>query len=197
MGYSESDLQLIKRLIKPDLAIKKIEKPSLDSIIVEFLEKYEVFVNPVTSNSNQNSFRDGAVAGAIGGIAGPDVAGDAFIISGQNKQTKIQEWTQWKQWALDHKDFEAFKTEKLSKIEEENKRIEAYLESPEFIQEVDGQLQKHKEEEEKYLKDQDKILQYVAIVGVVLIAGLVIAVAQSSKNSNLPLEETILVAERE
>ena len=194
MGYSDSDLQLIKRLIKPDLVIEKIEKPSLDSIIVEFLEKYDVFVKPVTSQTKK--LGESAMAGAITGLAGADVGADAFQISGQNKQTQVQEWTQWKQWALDHKDFEAFKEEKLAKIEEENKKIEAYLESSEFKQEVDGKLQKHKEEEEKYLKDQDKILQYVAIVGVVLIAGLVIAVAQSNKDSNLPLERTILVAEK-
>ena len=194
MGYSESDLQLIKRLIKPDLAIKKIEKPSLDSIIVEFLKKYEVFVKPVTSQTKKTG--EAAVAGAITGLAGADIGADVVQISGQNKQTQVQEWTQWKQWALDHKDFEAFKEEKLAKIEEENKKIEAYLESPEFKQEVDGKLQKHKEEEAKYLKDQDSILQNVAIAGIVLMGVLVIAVAQSNKGSNLPLKQTILVAEK-
>ena len=195
MGYSDSDLQLIKRFIKPDLVIKKVEKPSLDSIIVEFLKKYEVFVKPVTSQTKKTG--EAAVAGAITGLAGADVGADAFQISGQNKQTQVQEWTQWKQWALDHKDFEAFKEEQLVKIEEENKKIEAYLESPEFKQEVDAQLQKHKEDEEKYLKDQDKILQYALIIGAILCGVLFFVVFQNSKDSNLPLEEkTILVAEK-
>ena len=176
MGYSESDLQLIKRLIKPDLAIKKIEKPSLDSIIVEFLEKYEVFVKPVTSNSNQNSFRDGAVAGAIGGIVGPDVAGDAFIISGQNKQTKIQEWTQWKQWALDHKDFEAFRNEMNSRIDEENKKITEYLESAEFKELADEILAQNKKMEEDSQKQDEKFGQILGVSFLVafgLLFGLV------------------------
>ena len=103
------------------------------------------------------------MAGAITGLAGADVGADVVQISGQNKQTQVQEWTQWKQWALDHKDFPAFKEEKLAKIEEENRKIEEYLESPEFKQEVDGQLQKHKEEEEKYINRDAQILKYVAL----------------------------------
>ena len=193
MGYSESDLQLIKEF-KPDLRIKKIEKPSLDSIIVEFLEKYEVFVKPVTSQTKKTG--EAVMAGAITGLAGADVGADVVQISGQNKQTQVQEWTQWKQWALDNKDFPAFKEEKLAKIEEENRKIEEYLESPEFKQEVDGELQKHKEEEEKYLKRDAQILKYGGIVGALFILPLIFAIAQSSKDSNLPLEKTILVAEK-
>ena len=106
---------------KPELrpSNKQRTKPSLDSIIVQFLEKYEVFVRPVTSKTNKRG--DAAVAGAITGAFGADVGGDAFIVSGQNKQTQVQEWTQWKQWALDHKDFPAFKEEVLARFEEENK----------------------------------------------------------------------------
>ena len=118
------------------------------------------------------------------------------MISEQNKQTQVQEWTQWKQWALDHKDFEEFKEEKLAKIEEENKKLEEYLESPEFKQEVDGQLQEHKEEEEKYSKREAQILKYGSIVGAILCGVMFYVVAQSSKDSNLPLEKTILVAEK-
>ena len=40
---------------------------------------------------------DGAIAVAITGLGGADVGGDAFMISGQNKQTATLEWTQWKQ----------------------------------------------------------------------------------------------------
>ena len=120
-GLLRFGLQLIKRFIKPDLVIKIVEKPSLDSIIVEFLKKYEVFVKPFTSQTKKTG--EAAVAGAITGLAGADVGADAFQISGQNKQTQVQEWTQWRQWALDHKDFEAFKEEQLFKIEEENKKL--------------------------------------------------------------------------
>ena len=44
-------------------------------------------------------------------MTGTDVGGDALLISGQNKQTKLKEWTSWKQWALDHKEFETFRQE--------------------------------------------------------------------------------------
>ena len=90
MGYSKSDLEIIKRY-KPDLKTK-IDKTSLDSIIVQFLEKYKVFVKPVTSQTKKTG--DAVAAGAITGVFGADVGGDAFIISGQNKQPQVQEWTQ-------------------------------------------------------------------------------------------------------
>ena len=126
MGYSEADLEIIKRY-KPDLKTK-IAKPSLDSIIVQFLEKYEVFVKPVTSQTKKTG--DAVVAGAITGFAGADVGGDAFMISGQSKQTQVQEWTQWKQWALDHNDFPAFKEETLLRFEEESKKDIEIVEDP-------------------------------------------------------------------
>ena len=49
----------------------------------------------------------GAITGSYS-MAGADVGGDMAMIQGQNKQTKLQEWTSWKQWALDHKDFPKF-----------------------------------------------------------------------------------------
>ena len=51
------------------------------------MEKYEVYVRP--ASSSKRTARDvgsSAMAGAIGGLAGADVAGDAFIIKGQEKQ---------------------------------------------------------------------------------------------------------------
>ena len=56
-------------------------------------------------------------------LAGIDAGGDVFIASGQEKQTKVQEWTQWKQWALDHKDFEEFKKQRLEENQFFNKSI--------------------------------------------------------------------------
>ena len=52
------------------------------------------------------------------------------MISGQKKQTAIQEWTRWKQWALDHKDFPAFKEETLLRFEEESKKDIGIVEDP-------------------------------------------------------------------
>ncbi len=98
--------------------------------------------------------------------------------------------------ALDHKDYPAFKEEKLAKIEEENRKIEAYLESPEFKQEVDAELQKHKEEEEKYINRDVQILNYGGIAVAILFGLLLVAIAQSNKESNLPMNQTILIAEK-
>ena len=174
MGYSKSDLQLIKRFIKSDLVIKKVEKPSLDSIIVEFLKKYEVFVKPVTSQTKKTG--EAAVAGAITGLAGADVGADAFQISGQNKQTQVQEWTQWKQWALDHKDFEAFKNEMNTKIDEENKQITEYLNSSEFKKVADEILEEHKKTEEKYQKED---MMFLKVFGGLFIAAIVFGIGLS------------------
>ena len=191
MSYSEKELRVIATK-RPDL--KKLPKPSLDAVIVEFLKKYEVYASPVTSKTQKKG--EAAVAGAITGAFGADVGGDAVLISGQNKQTQVQEWTQWKQWALDHKDFPAFKEEKLAKIEEENRKIEAYLESPEFKQEVEAQLQKHKEEEEKNIKSDTQILRYGGIALAILSLALLVAIAQSKKESNLPMNQTILITKK-
>ena len=99
MGFTQSQVRIIQDK-RPDLRFKTI--PTLDDVIVDFLRKYDVIVQP----PKEKNRRDSAIAGAITGMAGADVGGDAFLIQGQSKQTKVQEWTQWKQWALDHKDFE-------------------------------------------------------------------------------------------
>ena len=199
MGYSEADLKII-RWKRPDLKIQRPEKYSLDQIIIEFLKKYEVFVKPVTSQTKK--LGESAVAGAIAGAVGPDVAGDAFIVSGQNKQTQVQEWTQWKQWALDHKDFEAFRNEMNSKIDEENKKITDYLESAEFKEVADEILAQNKKMEEDSQK-QDEVLGKILLSLFVVAIGLVVGSIwwnnreeiNDSFNSKAIEEKTILVAE--
>ena len=141
IGYSEADLKII-RWKRPDLKIQRPEKYSLDQIIIEFLKKYEVYVKPVTSKTRR--IGQDALSGVLTDAFGADVGGDAFQISGQNKQTQVQEWTQWKQWALEHKDFEAFRNGMNSKIDEENEKITDYLESAEFKKVADQILAKNK-----------------------------------------------------
>ena len=140
MDYSESQLNYIASQ-KPEYKLEPV--PSLDFVIVKFLEKYEVYVRP--ASSSKRTARDvgsGAIAGAIGGFAGADVAGDAFIIKGQEKQTAVQEWTQWKQWALDHKDFEAFRAEYIDKAKAKNEVVLNKLNDPEIKKELDLLLKK-------------------------------------------------------
>ena len=130
MKYSKSQLNIIYDN-KPEL-IKKPE-PTLNDAIVAFLKKYEVFVTPPKSNRAI----DGAITGAVTGMAGADVGGDMAMIQGQNKQTKLQEWTSWKQWALDHKDFPKFQTDFFNEVDEYNKNIDRKLEDPEVQKELD------------------------------------------------------------
>ena len=148
MEFTEDQLQFIQEK-KPEFDFKII--PSLDSVIVEFLKKYEVYVIPTSSSKRTSGdVTSGAVAGAIGGLAGADVAGDAFIIRGQNKQTKVQEWTQWKQWALDHKDFEDFRVKNIELPKSHNLKLLEKLKSPEVQKELEPLLKEFKKKQNEY-----------------------------------------------
>ena len=147
MEFTKEQLKFIQNK-RPELIKKK--EPSLNTAIVEFLKKYEVFVKPPKDKSRI----DGAIAGAITGFVGADAGGDAFMISGQKKQTATQEWTQWKQWALDHKDFPKFQTEFFDKVHAYNEKIDRKLQDLEFQKEMksliknfeDAKIKKEKEE---------------------------------------------------
>ena len=118
MAFTQRQVQIIQEK-RPDLRFQPI--PDLDDLIIEFLKKYDVDVKQTTSKSK--SIRDNLIGGAVTGMAGIDAGGDVFIASGQEKQTKVQEWTQWKQWALDHKDFEEFKKKRLEENQFFNQSI--------------------------------------------------------------------------
>ena len=140
MEYTEEEILFIESE-KPEFRRKPI--PSLDAVIVEFLKKYEVYVQPVSSGTRNTA--ENAVSGAITGMLGADVGGDAFMISGQNKQTKVQEWTQWKQWALDHKDFEAFRAEQIDKAREHNENLPSKLKDPIIQKQLEPLIEQFRE----------------------------------------------------
>ena len=119
---------------RPDLRFQPI--PTLDDLIIEFLKKYDVDVKPITSKLK--NIRDSMIGGAVTGMAGIDAGGDVFIASGQDKQTKVQEWTQWKQWALDHNDFEAFKSKRLEENQFFNKSILEKINSSPLKEELEN-----------------------------------------------------------
>ena len=165
MAYTREQLDLIRKK-RPEMNPKII--PSLDAVIVKFLEKYEVYVTPP---KNKNSrIKDGAIAGAIGGFAGADVAGDAFIIQGQQKQTATQECTQWKQWALDHKDFEAFKEIMIDHAKEFNNNIEITLRDPVFQKEIEPLIKQFEDEKIKKEKAEVAANNMIGIIFGSLIA---------------------------
>ncbi len=82
----------LTRIYRDNPELKKVPLVGLDVIVVEFLKLHDVEARPPKNTSR----RDGAIAGAITGMAGADVGGDAFLIQGQAKQTQLQEWTSWK-----------------------------------------------------------------------------------------------------
>ena len=147
MKYTNEEILFIQ-VKKPEFRVKPVL--SLDAVIVEFLKKYEVFVQPTTSATRNTG--ESAVAGAITGMAGADVGGDAFMISGQNKQTKVQEWTQWKQWALDHKDFEDFRVEKIDNAKKYNEDIAQKLKDPAIQKQLEPLMAEFRKEQENERK---------------------------------------------
>ena len=166
MPYTESQLIYIREK-RPELRLKAV--PKLDEVIVKFLEKFEVFVKPATS-SKRNVGSD-AISGAITGMAGADVGGDAFLISGQNKQTAIQEWTQWKQWALDHKDFESFKFEMIDKAKQHNEDVKNKLEDPKVKKDLETLLREKKIEAEKEDEEFMNIMRIIVGTFIFLLVG--------------------------
>ena len=138
--WTESQLNKIYTY-HPELRLVPLMK--IDDVVVEFLKIHEVEARPPKDTSK----RDGAIAGAITGIAGADVGGDTFLIQGQNKQTQLQEWTSWKQWSLSHKDFAEFKNKLNADAISKNAEIEKKLYAPEFVEKWETKLKKDEEEE--------------------------------------------------
>ena len=146
MEYTQDQIKFIQKK-KPEFNLKPV--PSLDGVVVEFLKKYEVYVQPP---QNRN-VAEGAITGAVTGLAGADVGGDMAIIQGQNKQTKLQQWTSWKQWALDHKDFEAFRAEKIDIPKGHNSKILESLKDPKVQKELEPLMKEFSEAQKKEEKE--------------------------------------------
>ena len=168
MEYTQDQIKFIQKN-KPEFILKAV--PSLDGVVVEFLKKYEVYVQP----PQNRKVAEGALTGAITGMAGADVGGDMAIIQGQNKQTKLQEWTTWKQWALDHKDFEAYRTEKIDMPKAHNSKILESLKDPKVQKELEPLM---KEFSEAQKKEEEQTFNTISLFfGVLLIIGVVAVVA--------------------
>ena len=174
-GLSDGDWCVIHNNF-PEL--RKRRKPPLDDFIVEFLRRYDVFVTPITSGSRDRRQGPGIVTGAIAGAFGPDVVGDAYLIagqqnmiSGQKKQTAIQEWTRWKQWALDHPDFNDFVDSFIEKANIHNERVEELLFTEEVQREIIEVLREAKVKKSK----REKISNYLNISACIVIASPFVA----------------------
>ena len=184
--WTESQLEKIY-IYHPELRLVPLMK--IDDVVVEFLKIHEVEARPPKNTSR----RDGAIAGAITGMAGADVGGDAFLIQGQNKQTQLQEWTSWKQWSLSHKDFAEFKNKLNADAIAKNTEIEKKLYSPEFIEKWEVKLKKDEEEavirkrQEKVKQEEQDTKEFQRFIGFFLIffVGIAILIGiQSSKDNS-------------
>ena len=183
--WTESQLNRIYTY-NPELRLVPLMK--IDDVVVEFLKIHEVEARPPKDTSK----RDGAIAGAITGMAGADVGGDAFLIQGQNKQTQLQEWTSWKQWSLSHKDFAEFKNKLNAEAIAKNTEIEKKLYAPEFIEKWEVKLKKDEEEaiirkrKEKAKEEQQNTNEFLRFIGffVIFFVGIAfITGIQNNKNN--------------
>ena len=164
MAFTQRQVQIIQGK-RPDLRFQPI--PDLDDLIIEFLKKYDVDVKPTTSKSK--SIRDNMIGGAVTGMAGIDAGGDVFIASGQEKQTKVQEWTQWKQWALDHKDFDEFKSKRLEENQFFNKSILEKINTSPLKEELENIFKRS-----EIFNISDDLFYRISLIGFLIIFGSMI-----------------------
>ena len=160
-----------KRIYRAFPELKKRREPPLDEFVIEFLKKFDVYITPVTTGTRRK-IGEGVVEGAIAGAFGADVAGDAFIISGQKRQTAIQEWTQWKQWALDHPDFNDFVQWHRERADRHNARVEELLASEEVQKEILSLINQPEHKEEKSSKFNYGLI--LPLVGVLILLVFVV-----------------------
>ena len=106
MVYTQKQIKLIQEK-RPDLRFQRI--PTLDDLIVDFLRKFDVIVDPTLNKSknNLNNFNYNF-----------DENKNLYL-----KKNEISEWEQWKRWALEHLDFEEFRVRKIKENQIYNKNI--------------------------------------------------------------------------
>ena len=109
MVYTQKQIKLIQEK-RPDLRFQRI--PTLDDLIVDFLEKFDIIVNPTLQKSN-NELRD-----FNSNLINIDENKNLYF-----KKEEISEWEQWKKWALEHLDFEEFRVRKIQENQMYNKNI--------------------------------------------------------------------------
>ena len=107
MVYTQRQIKLIQEK-RPDLRFQRI--PTLDDLIVDFLKKFDVIVNPTINELNENK--------------------NLYY-----KKSEISEWEQWKRWALENLDFEEFRVRKIQENQIYNKNILEKINSNEVKEE--------------------------------------------------------------
>jgi len=109
MVYTQKQIKFIQEK-RPDLRFQRI--PTLDDLIVDFLKKFDIIVEPKLSKSNNdlNYFNYSLLS--------VDENRNLYL-----NKNEISEWEHWKRWALDHLDFEEFRVRKVQENQIYNKNI--------------------------------------------------------------------------
>jgi len=109
MVYTQKQIKLIQEK-RPDLRFQRI--PTLDDLIVDFLKKFDVIVNPALNKSNKD------LSNFNYNLLNIDENKNLYL-----KKNELSEWEQWKRWALEHLDFEEFRVRKIQENQIYNKNI--------------------------------------------------------------------------
>jgi len=109
MVYTQKQIKLIQEK-RPDLRFQRI--PTLDDLIIQFLEKFDIIVTPSSPKSNND------LSNFNFNLINFDENKNIYL-----KRNKISEWEQWKKWALEHIDFEEFRVRKIKENQIYNKNI--------------------------------------------------------------------------
>ena len=121
MVYTQKQIKLIQDK-RPDLRFQRI--PTLDDLIVDFLKKFDVIVNPSLNQSNKN------LSNSNYNLLNYNENKNLYL-----KKSEISEWEQWKSWALENLDFEEFRVRKIQENQTYNKNILEKINSNEVKEE--------------------------------------------------------------
>ena len=121
MVYTQKQIKLIQEK-RPDLRFQRI--PTLDDLIVDFLKKFDVIVNPSLNQSNKN------LSDFNYNLLNYNENKNLYL-----KKSEISEWEQWKRWALENLDFEEFRVRKIQENQIYNKNILEKINSNEVKEE--------------------------------------------------------------
>lgn len=105
--------------------VNKLDTPTVDQIILKFLEQYEVFIEP-RSVGEWNGWDTISAIGLIFSGEGNsrNIASTIFAANRSNQiSDAAEDWGNWKRWAIDHPDFEEFKSNIILETKKYNKRL--------------------------------------------------------------------------
>ena len=109
MVYTQKQIKLIQEK-RPDLRFQRV--PTLDDLIVDFLKKFDIILNPALKQSNKD------LSNFNNNLLNLEKNKNLYL-----KKNEFSEWEQWKRWALENLDFEEFRVRKIQENQTYNKNI--------------------------------------------------------------------------